>query len=288
MKKMSLFGMIALVSVSLFFLGCPAGDSEPEQVTVSFDTDGGSAAPSAVTVEKEGTITLPTSPAKSGYDFDGWYTTKSGGGTAFTATTKVTASITVYAKWTEHFNNVIASYALSTDNNANPAGLSISSAKQSALNGITTIYLTGTVADEINNWSETNVWGAGETDKPDTGAWSWAVIDGILTDDALEAGTVIKQTNESFRYYKGGHQEADNPLTNPVSTGTEDIYIPDTGAVYKWKLYTNANGARDTTGGGFGVLLWSEAAVKTATIEITPDDAAAYTIIVDWSGLTIE
>jgi len=45
-------------------------------------------------------VTLPTTPAKTGYTFGGWYTAINGGGTAFTATTPVTANITVYAKWT--------------------------------------------------------------------------------------------------------------------------------------------------------------------------------------------
>jgi uncharacterized repeat protein (TIGR02543 family) len=44
-------------------------------------------------------VTLPTTPAKTGYTFRGWYTAENGGGTAFTATTRVTEDITVYAKW---------------------------------------------------------------------------------------------------------------------------------------------------------------------------------------------
>jgi len=48
-----------------------------------------------------GTVgTLPANPTRSGYTFGGWYTAVSGGGTAFTASTTVTASLTVYAKWT--------------------------------------------------------------------------------------------------------------------------------------------------------------------------------------------
>jgi uncharacterized repeat protein (TIGR02543 family) len=42
---------------------------------------------------------LPT-PTKAGNTFGGWYTAANGGGTVFTATTTVTADITVYAKWT--------------------------------------------------------------------------------------------------------------------------------------------------------------------------------------------
>jgi uncharacterized repeat protein (TIGR02543 family) len=42
---------------------------------------------------------LPTSPARTGYTFTGWNTQEDGGGTAFTASTPVTANITVYAHW---------------------------------------------------------------------------------------------------------------------------------------------------------------------------------------------
>jgi uncharacterized repeat protein (TIGR02543 family) len=42
---------------------------------------------------------LPTAPARNGYTFAGWWTAENGGGTEFTATTAVTANITVYAKW---------------------------------------------------------------------------------------------------------------------------------------------------------------------------------------------
>ena len=43
---------------------------------------------------------LPTAPTRTSYNFAGWYTSPSGGGAQFTASTPVTASITVYAKWT--------------------------------------------------------------------------------------------------------------------------------------------------------------------------------------------
>ncbi|MGA3282671.1 MAG: InlB B-repeat-containing protein [Smithella sp.] len=43
---------------------------------------------------------LPTSPTKPCYTFGGWWTATGGGGTPFTASTQVTADITVYAQWT--------------------------------------------------------------------------------------------------------------------------------------------------------------------------------------------
>jgi len=43
---------------------------------------------------------LPTAPMRTGYTFIGWNTQANGSGTWFTATTPVTADITVYAQWT--------------------------------------------------------------------------------------------------------------------------------------------------------------------------------------------
>jgi uncharacterized repeat protein (TIGR02543 family) len=49
---------------------------------------------------------MPTEPSKSGAIFSGWWTARNGGGTEFTATTTVTADITVYAKWTPPLGSV--------------------------------------------------------------------------------------------------------------------------------------------------------------------------------------
>jgi uncharacterized repeat protein (TIGR02543 family) len=72
--------------------------------TVSFNSDDGTteANPSTKTVVSPRTNveTLPAQPAKTGYGFGGWYTEKGGSGTPFTASTTVSADITVYAKWT--------------------------------------------------------------------------------------------------------------------------------------------------------------------------------------------
>jgi uncharacterized repeat protein (TIGR02543 family) len=71
---------------------------------VGFDKNGGDteAAPPTKTVSSpETTIgALPeTPPTRDGYDFAGWNTRADGLGSAFTASTTVTDSITVYAQW---------------------------------------------------------------------------------------------------------------------------------------------------------------------------------------------
>ncbi|HBD94704.1 MAG: hypothetical protein A2015_07115 [Spirochaetes bacterium GWF1_31_7] len=72
--------------------------------TVTFDGDGATtvANPTSKTVTSPATtvVTLPINPEKTGYYFGGWFTAKNGVGTEFTASTVVTGSITVYAKWT--------------------------------------------------------------------------------------------------------------------------------------------------------------------------------------------
>ncbi|MDD2994163.1 MAG: InlB B-repeat-containing protein, partial [Pygmaiobacter sp.] len=73
----------------------------PNVYTVTFDSDGGSAIAAVGNVEEGSAIKMPDPPTKENHRFDGWYTGKSGSGKQFTAATAVTASITVYAKWTK-------------------------------------------------------------------------------------------------------------------------------------------------------------------------------------------
>ncbi len=73
----------------------------PKVCTVTFHSEGGSAVAAISGVEEGMTIQLPDKPQKENSRFDGWYTQKNGGGTAFTGNTPVTGSITVYAKWTK-------------------------------------------------------------------------------------------------------------------------------------------------------------------------------------------
>jgi uncharacterized repeat protein (TIGR02543 family) len=73
----------------------------PNIYTVTFDSDGGSAVAAVGNVEEGSAIKIPNSPTKENHRFDGWYTGKNGSGKQFTAATAVTASMTVYAKWTK-------------------------------------------------------------------------------------------------------------------------------------------------------------------------------------------
>jgi uncharacterized repeat protein (TIGR02543 family) len=72
------------------------------QYTVTFNADGGSPATQTKTVNSgasPGSGNMPSNPTRGEYVFSGWFTAKNGGGNQFTASTTVTGSITVYAKW---------------------------------------------------------------------------------------------------------------------------------------------------------------------------------------------
>jgi len=71
--------------------------------TVTYNSDGGTpVGEQHVTLPETTVVTLPTPPTKTGYTFGGWWTSPGGGGTQFTASTTVTADITVYAKWNSY------------------------------------------------------------------------------------------------------------------------------------------------------------------------------------------
>jgi uncharacterized repeat protein (TIGR02543 family) len=71
--------------------------------TVTFDKNGGNteANPTtkSVTVPATTVVDLPAPPTRTSYTFVGWNTNAGGGGTTFTASTVVSASITVHAQW---------------------------------------------------------------------------------------------------------------------------------------------------------------------------------------------
>jgi len=85
------------------FLYPPAPTPAPTPTyTVTFNKNGGDteADPTTKKAAHGGNVgTLPTEPTRTGYTFASWNTEANGSGTEFTATTAVTADITVYAQW---------------------------------------------------------------------------------------------------------------------------------------------------------------------------------------------
>lgn len=80
--------------------------TKPKQVTVSFDSQGGSEC-AAISANAGYTFTMPT-PTREGYNFAGWYTEPNGGGTRASATAPQD-NITYYAKWVSQ-NTIIIDF----------------------------------------------------------------------------------------------------------------------------------------------------------------------------------
>lgn len=75
------------------------GGGGSSSLTVKFETNGAPAIKS-LSVNRNSVITAPTVPVKDGFVFDGWYTNKNFVN-KFDFNTKITKSITLYAKWVE-------------------------------------------------------------------------------------------------------------------------------------------------------------------------------------------
>ena len=106
MSKRRIFGMfIFLVGVFTIFTVCeePVSHSKTPTYTVTFNSNGGSAV-SPVTVESGKTIAKPADPTKNNFAFAGWFTDNNTFANAWDFTNnKVTAGVTLYAKWETAF-----------------------------------------------------------------------------------------------------------------------------------------------------------------------------------------
>ena len=88
------------VTVTATFKESSAVPSDGADFTVAFETANDDAAPASQTVESGKTLTKPADPAKTGWDFAGWYQDEACT-VPFDFSTPITANITLYAKWTE-------------------------------------------------------------------------------------------------------------------------------------------------------------------------------------------
>ena len=111
-------------------------------IVVTLDPNGGNVSPTSLTVKYNSTYgTLPT-PTRTGYTFDGWYTSASGGEKVTSSTTVTNASAhTIYAHWNAY------TYTVSYDGNGATDGSTASSThtydveKQLTANGYTRSYV---------------------------------------------------------------------------------------------------------------------------------------------------
>ena len=124
-------------------------------------------------VEKYKTATAPASPTKTGYTFDGWYTSSDEGTILekeFDFTTPITSDITLYAKWT-------------------------------ANKSIITITLPNTNDPEINLQQSTNGDEVTFTAKEGFATYAW-YIDGEIQANATESTFIVDTSSMEDANYK--------------------------------------------------------------------------------------
>jgi hypothetical protein len=94
-------GIAALFAAALVFAlaACsnPLGGEDPEQHTITFDSQGGSAV-TAIRVDKGTQVPKPGDPTLDGYALEGWYNAATGG-TAYIWPYTLNADVTMYARW---------------------------------------------------------------------------------------------------------------------------------------------------------------------------------------------
>ena len=134
--------------------------------TVTFDSQSATveASPTSTSALYGDSITLPTPPTKTTWNFDGWYTEQKGKGAQFTAGTAVEGNITVYAKW--KLLTMISVPAGSFQRDAGPLNISTVSAFKMSEKEITriqfttitgladptdTVYSSGSSSDPVQN-----------------------------------------------------------------------------------------------------------------------------------------
>jgi len=220
--------------------------------TITFDAKGGSVSPASATVQADVEYTLPT-PTKSGFTFDGWC---SDANATVKFSGKITANITLYAKWNAT-STTPATYTvtLNARNGSNPSAESVSS---SAGYTPTTPARTGCTFD---GWhSDSTNW---------TGKW---------TNGSVPTGnmTLFAKWNARVSFTTNGGNE----ITQATTT-TERSYSPPTPTRTGFTFagwFTNANFAtapawsttsvitRDTT----LFARWNEE-IKTWTISFDLD-----------------
>lgn len=84
---------------------CSPDDPAVPSLRITFDANGGRFSSGAdsvkVKTDADGCVELPVAPERSGHYFDGYFLSRSGGGTQVTSETVFDRSTTVYAQWTK-------------------------------------------------------------------------------------------------------------------------------------------------------------------------------------------
>ena len=262
------------------FLSPPAPAPPPPTptYTVTFDKNGGGteADPTTKTATHGGNVgTLPTAPTRTGYGFTSWNTKTDGSGTEFTATTAVTANITVYAQWT------INSYTVTFNSQGG-----------SAVDSQTVNY-GGKVTEPTAPMKTGYTFAGWYKELECTNTWDFNT-DMVISDVTLYAKWTINSYTVTFDK-NGGDTEA-NPMTKPATHGGNVGTLPEapTKTNYTFTSWNTAAGGGGTeftaaTAVTADITVYAKWTINTYSVTFDPQGGSAVDLqTVDHGGLATE
>jgi uncharacterized repeat protein (TIGR02543 family) len=280
MKK-GVFAILAILSVfAIVMTGCPDGGGKTDNtISVTFNSDGGSAVDKITDLESGDKIKKPADPTKDGYTFGGWYKEKALTNPWNFYSDTVTGKITLYAKW-------IPNKPVTLDN-----------VEANGSSGVTTTQLTLTFSEAIEGLSEDDITLKGVDNVikgPLSGAGPVYTLPisfgaaGTLSVDAVKKGYTIKGGPKDVQIYINNADMAfyaadsikeltrDGSNNNPVQIDT------NTGIIYRDAL--------DGWGSWFSIAIPSELlpVLPGDTIKVTylASSAAAFELFVKKANST--
>ena len=191
------------------------------EVSFNLNYEGATGAPATIQVAEGGAYgNLPT-PTRDGYTFGGWYTDAACSGSAVTASTTVSASHTLYAKW-----------EIPSDTNPVQVGVRDTTNLKMSVDYVNGEHIYTTTTRGVSN--------------PGTGAWQWGTQINVPTGTQYFAVT--------FRIMEAYAEDGVTKLrpsmsawqTNLTSGTSAQIYDAETGEVISLDNGSYADGRTDT------------------------------------------
>jgi len=148
-------GTVFTATATLYAQWVPVGVS----FTISFNANGGTVSPASRVTTGNGTLSALPAPARSGYEFTGWYTTASSSvGVEVTTETVFEATSTIYARWKPVYTVTF---------NANGGTVSPASARAEDDGTVASWPVPARAGYEFNGWFTTSAAAGGAEITPD-------------------------------------------------------------------------------------------------------------------------
>jgi uncharacterized repeat protein (TIGR02543 family) len=166
MKHLKAGLILALLACAgILTMGCegPEKNTDDDDVTVTFDANGGSPNPNPIVIPKNSSMGdyYPADPGLDGYIFDGWFN----GGTHYDRDTHINRNITLTAEWTDISNAIAVAFtSLTADGSASAATTTLTLTFDKDITGLSagdielTAGSTGAIKGGLTKGSETGVY----------------------------------------------------------------------------------------------------------------------------------